>query len=426
MPESDWGSFVDSYSKSFGGFGLLDADGFAADSPAQIYSYLRDLFYVNSTSSVVIRLLGWCHPVFITLLVHAARRMPLHDAFTDTVEHEPPPICVWLTPKAYLDLEEYRHVILRSVGYSNVAYFRCGQSIAPPEIERTIIRESELQSHSTVLRHVRLEKEPWHTGFDATCGSFPLFDTPYDAVLAAHMVTGWGDYSKRWIYRGQADYRWSFSTTHERGSSLETKHGVELTPDERSSLLKSFAAFLKTKANPSLQMIVGKGRQLEALAQHHGLPTNLLDFSYNPYVAISFAANRPSSSPPGCLFCINLKEYGEFINPYSVFQELGLNDDTPTADEFRNRHPNWAIPDTVLVEMPDWERRIARQEGLFLDGANLKLVFSNLIDRYYFKHGPIEVDPQWCGVDLNDLFDDEPWVEQLLEEFVTKFVAAPH
>ncbi len=265
-----------------------------------------------------------------------------------------------------------------------------------------------------------MRSEPWYEDFAQKCGrAFPIFESPLAAVTAARALTGWEGRSERWAFRGQADYSWSFATTAERGSSIEAKHGVALKPTARGELLRrQFADFLKQSANPLIRGIVNSERQIEALAQHHGLPSNLLDFSYNPYVGMFFAAKPSGTSLIGCLYCINITEHLDFVNPYRVFLENGTARNIPSVEVARQRHPEMAMPDCLPVKMPDWERRIAKQEGLFLDGSNLRRAFENVIDRYYFRQGLYEIDAAFSGIDMKTLFDDEQWLQDIISAFV--------
>jgi FRG domain len=83
------------------------------------------------------------------------------------------------------------------------------------------------------------------------------------------------------IYRGQRNY-WPLLPSISRNNDLEM-----VLVHERE-LLEKF----KNEAPRTLQLVPNSDWDWLVVAQHHGLPTRLLDWSFNPYVALWFAIKK--------------------------------------------------------------------------------------------------------------------------------------
>lgn len=90
------------------------------------------------------------------------------------------------------------------------------------------------------------------------------------------------------VYRGCADVDWPLLTSLDRLGGTHpphTKAGLE------AHLLRNFIRY----SRPYFSDPDADEWELLVAAQHHGLPTRLLDWAYSPLVAAHFATRNPSS-----------------------------------------------------------------------------------------------------------------------------------
>jgi hypothetical protein len=155
------------------------------------------------------------------------------------------------------------------------------------------------------------------------------------------------------IYRGVRDSR--FELVPKIGRHRR-RGGRPIEPKDERYILRLF----KQRALPYLQHLPGDDWEWLALAQHHGLPTRLLDWTRNPLVGLYFAVAEPS---PGdsALFAYRSKTY--------------LQTDR-TKDPFAVRRVARVMPNHVTS-------RITAQSGLFTVHPNPSQPFGDSrIDKY--------------------------------------------
>ncbi|MHC2993701.1 FRG domain-containing protein [Pontibacter sp. HJ8] len=183
-------------------------------------------------------------------------------------------------------------------------------------------------------------------------------------VQSALFDHSWNDKIKRfrssYVYRGSWSKQYDLSTSITRLGS----HYHELEPH----ILRNFRKYAHSNAAAGDSVW-----NWLAVAQHHGLPTRLLDWTYSPYVALHFATEDLSKySEDGVIWCVDYVKSNEFL-PLSLktaINEEGSNVFTPemlqpVCSSLKELALLQQEEFLVFLEPPSLDARIVHQYALF-------------------------------------------------------------
>lgn len=187
-------------------------------------------------------------------------------------------------------------------------------------------------------------------------------------------------YRSAYVYRGIEDVNYELSTTLNRlGESHLEKH-----------LLRNFRKYSQIEdENKSIWNWL-------ALAQHHGLPTRLLDWTYSPLVALHFAtANFLNYKKDGAIWGVNYVDSMRYLPDQLslIIEEEGSHIFTA---EMLDRAVNTLVSlpllkkddFAVFFEPPSIDQRIVNQYAVFSMMSNPEILISDWLEKtevQYFK-----------------------------------------
>ena len=179
-----------------------------------------------------------------------------------------------------------------------------------------------------------------------------MFDEP--------MHTGIDRYRSNFAYRGVSDVEYDLKTTLIR-------MGGDYASLEQH-IIRGFQkyAHLEMREESSIWNWL-------SLAQHHGLPTRLLDWTYSPYVALHFVTDHIEKFDcDGAIWCVNFVETNKSLAPNlqdgldqagaRVFTTGMLTEAVQSLKSFDQQAKD---PLVVFLEPPSLDSRIINQSGLF-------------------------------------------------------------
>jgi hypothetical protein len=193
------------------------------------------------------------------------------------------------------------------------------------------------------------------------------------------------------VYRGVGDARWPMLTSLDRLGGVSPPHTKR---ELEEHILRNFARY----SRPHLTEPSHSDWELLAAAQHHGVPTRLLDWTYSPLVAAHFAtmgrrsgASQGGGEPGSDRVIWRLdwqRVHRHFGLPPLALMADGLEGLRSVAG---GRFTPWALiahgeavePFACLFEPPTLDARIAAQSAVFTLTSTATVAF----DEFLASHG---------------------------------------
>ena len=219
--------------------------------------------------------------------------------------------------------------------------------------------------------------------------------------------TSFNRYRSDFVYRGLADQTWGLQT------SLTRLKGA---PNIERPMFRSFLKFAELGSVPSDNLWV----QL-AIAQHHGLPTRLLDWTVSPEIALHFATvEQAQMKNDGVIWCVDVSRSRQFLpaklrnildKKFAYLFSVEMLEDIKTLDDFDDLGGD--LDFILFFEPPSLDSRIVNQNAILSVMPGADLVPSDYLAKHpnLYKRIIIPNELKW---EIRDKLDQDNVTERIL------------
>ena len=221
--------------------------------------------------------------------------------------------------------------------------------------------------------------------------------------------TAFQRYRSDFVYRGVADHSWGLET------SLQRLCGDYVNVE--GPMLRSFRKYAESGSIPADTLLVRL-----AVAQHHRLPTRVLDWTVSPKVALHFAtAEEEHYDKDGVVWCVHVRQVRDllpiplqsilddelaFLFSVEMLPELKTLKD---LDSFGIKHGGFAL----FFEPPSLDARIVNQGAIMSVMPGARLSLNDFLESYpqIYRRIVIPKELKW---EVRDKLDQDNVTERML------------